>query len=389
MKILLVHNYYQQPGGEDQVFKSEALLLESMGSRVFRYEVGNQIINNMSKLTVALATVWNRSSYNRFLELLSNIKPDVVHFHNTFPLISPSAYYAVKSKGIPIIQTLHNYRLLCPNAMFFRDRKICENCFGKNALWDGIIHKCYRNSRISTGVVSAMILFHRYLGTWTNMVDIYIALTDFAREKFIAGGIPGEKIAVKPNFVYPDPEPGEHSGDYALFVGRLSQEKGIETMLKAWEQLGSYIPLKIIGDGSLADKVYNTAQSVPGVEWLGWQEKEIIYDLMGNAKALIFPSECFESLPQTIIESFAKGTMVIASRLGAMATLIHDKRNGLHFNPGDAGDLVKTVDWAWSNPRQTTKMGKAARAEYEQKYTAERNHELLIDIYRRAIKQKR
>ena len=236
------------------MFLAETALLESYGHRVVRYITHNDRVAELNSVTLAGKTVWNSSAYRELRNLIHLEQPDVAHFHNTFPLVSPAGYYAARAEGVPVVQTLHNYRLLCPNALFFRDGGVCEDCKSKAITWPGVVHKCYRGSRAASGVVTAMLTTHRALRTWRKKVDVYIALTEFARRKFIEGGLPAGKIIVKPNFVYPDPGPGEGEGGFALFVGRLSFEKGVGTLLAAWEHLDRRIPLKIVGDGPLTER---------------------------------------------------------------------------------------------------------------------------------------
>ncbi|MFM7448548.1 MAG: glycosyltransferase [Leptolyngbyaceae cyanobacterium] len=387
MQILAVHNYYQQFGGEDVIFTAETDLLESHGHNVYRYTLHNDQIKTMSSWSVAKDTLWNHQVYQELRSLAAQIKPDIVHFHNTFPLVSPAAYYAVKAAGIPVVQTLNNYRLLCPNALFLRNGNVCEDCLGKVLPWPGTVHGCYQNNRAASSVVAAMLTTHRLLHTWVNMVDVYVAnLTEFARDKFIQAGIPPDKIVIKPNFVDPDPGVGQGQGGYALFVGRLSPEKGIATLLSAWKQMKeSRIPLKIVGDGPLASEVGATVNEVPDVEWLGKQPLQTIYALMKDATFLVFPSQWYEGLPRTIVESFAVGTPIIASNLGAMSSLIRHGVTGLHFEAGSSTDLLAQVEWAVAHPQEIAGMRQAARAEYEEKYTAEINYRKLIVIYNRIL----
>jgi glycosyltransferase involved in cell wall biosynthesis len=223
------------------------------------------------------------------------------------------------------------------------------------------------------------------MGTWTNLIDIYIALNEFAREKFIEGGLPAEKIVVKPNFVHPDLSSGEGRGGYALFVGRLSLEKGLDTLFKAWESLGSKITLKIVGDGPLAPQVAESVAKGSGIEYLGYRPLTEVYELMGEAAFLVFPSEWYEGQPRTIIESFAVGTPVVASNLGAMSTLVSPGRTGFHFRPGDSGDLVAQVEWALAHPDELARMRREARAEFEAKYTAQENYLRLMEIYEKVV----
>ncbi len=387
MKVLLVHNYYQQPGGEDQVFATESALLEACGHSVVRYTVHNDQLAQMNPLALVQATLWNKTVYRELRDLISREKPQVAHFHNTFPLISPAAYYVAKAEGVPVVQTLHNYRLLCPSqgGILLRQAQVCEDCLGKLFPWPGIVHGCYRNSKAGTAVHGIMLSLHRALQTWATMVDVYIALTEFAQQKFIQGGLPVEKIVVKPNFVYPAPSPGEGQGGYALFVGRLSPEKGIDTLLAAWERLGRKVPLKIVGDGPLALQVDKAAQQVPGVEWLGRLPKTQVLALMKNAQILLFPSLWYEGFPMVIAEAFAVGLPVVASELGSMSSLITPGHTGLHFHPGNPEDLATKVEWVLTHPAELNQMRREARAEFEAKYTAEQNYQMLMAIYERVV----
>jgi glycosyltransferase involved in cell wall biosynthesis len=351
-----------------------------MGHLVEVYEENNERIAELNPMRMAVNTVWSVEAYKTIRSRLREQPHDLVHVQNFFPLISPSIYYAAKAEKVPVVQTLRNYRLLCPNALFFRDGHVCEDCLGKFVPWPGILHACYRD-RMATGVVTAMLTTHRMLRSWTEAVDIYIALTEFARQKFIQGGFPAEKIVVKPNFVHPDPGTGEGRGGYALFVGRLSPEKGISTLLEAWKQLGGKIPLKIVGDGPLALQVAEAAKQMLGVEWLERKPLEEVYELIGQAAFIVFPSEWYETFGRVAIEAFAKGTPVIAAAIGAIAELVEPERNGFHFRPGDPQDLAAKVELALSQPGKLAQMRQEARAEFEKKYTAKENYLRLMRIY--------
>jgi glycosyltransferase involved in cell wall biosynthesis len=389
MKILAVHNRYQQPGGEDEVFLAETTLLESYGHRVVRYSTHNDRVADMNRLALAGNTLWNTSAYQELRALIRRERPHAAHFHNTFPLVSPAGYYAARAEGVPVVQTLHNYRLLCPNGLFFRDGRACEDCMGKVVTWPGIVHKCYRGSRAASGLVTAMLTVHRALRTWTEMVDVYVALTEFAQSKFIEGGLPAGKIVVKPNFVYPDPGRGQGGGGYALFVGRLAPEKGTRTMLAAWDRLETRVPLKIVGDGPLKDQVVEVATRRSGVEWLGHRQVADVHALMRNADMLVFPSEWYETFGRVAAEAFAAGTPVIAANTGAAAELVEHGRTGLKFRPGDPEDLVTQVEWALSHSAELRSMREEVRAEFEAKYTAERNYRALMEIYEAALERKK
>lgn len=389
MRILLLHNRYQIAGGEDVVVQTEKALLEANGHCVALVETNNDnIVSPLEKAKAAANVIYSHSSKQSVRAEVARFLPDLVHVHNFFPLLSPSLYYACREAGVPVVQTLHNYRLLCPDVYFFREGKVCEDCLGKFFPWPSVVHSCYRGSIAGTAVVAMMLSVHRALQTWTKMVDIYIALTDFARQKFIQGGLPAEKIVLKPNFVYPEPSQGEGQGGYALFVGRLSPEKGLETLLTAWEKIGGRMPLKIVGDGPLADRVASATQSLTGVEWLGRQPKDQVLALMKQAQVLVFPSVWYEGFPVVIVEAYAVGLPVIASDLGSTSSLIDHGRTGLHFRPGDREDLVSQLEWVLTHPAELAQMRRQARAEFESKYTAQRNHQMLMDIYERALNSK-
>jgi len=385
MKIMLVHNYYINPGGEDQVFAAELKMLQEKGNNVFICTPENRQLERIPRVRAAIYTLWNTMVYRAIRQRIREVQPNVIHIHNTFPLASPAVIHAARAEGIATVQTLHNYRLICPNALFYREGKICELCKGKYIPWPSLAHACYRNSRAASAVVASMLTLHRAIGTWSRMVDVYIALTEFARNKFIEGGLPKEKIVVKPNFVYPDPGQGNGKGGYALFVGRLSPEKGVRTLIAAWEKIGAKMPLTIIGGGTMESDIATAANKMVGIEYLGRRPREQVIDLMKRAAFLIFPSEWYEGFPMTIAEAYATGLPVIASNLGSMASLIDDGRTGLHFRPGDPEDLADKVDWLLSHPVELANMRKEARAEYEAKYTAERNYRMLMEIYERAI----
>jgi glycosyltransferase involved in cell wall biosynthesis len=386
MRILSIHNSYQIRGGEDVSSESEQRLLRERGHQVDIYEENNDRISTLNTANVALKTIWSTEAYKIVKQRLQQSNYNLIHVQNFFPLISPSVYYAAKSQGVPVVQTLRNYRLLCPNALFFRDGQVCEDCIGKPIPYPGILHRCYRESQTASAGVAAMLAVHRTMNTWTKMVDLYIALTQFARQKFIEGGLPPEKIVVKPNFVHPDPGVGSGDGGYALFVGRLSVEKGLDTLLTAWEQLDNPLPLKIVGDGPLADKVMEATQRLPKVEWLGRKPMPEVHELMGKAMFLIFPSEWYETFGRVAVEAFAKGTPVIAANIGAIAELVDSGRTGLHFRPGDSKDLAARVEWALTHPTELALMRQEARAEFEAKYTATKNYQKLMEIYDKAQK---
>lgn len=381
MRILSVHNYYQIRGGEDESSEAEQNLLRERGHAVEVYTENNDRLANINALQMAANTVWSQLAYHKVKQQLTSLPHDLMHVQNFFPLISPSIYYAAKSEGVPVVQTLRNYRLLCPNGLFFRQGRVCEDCLGQTVPLPGVWHGCYRESKLASGAVATMLSVHRAMQTWSEMVDVYVALTEFARQKLIQGGLPPDKIVVKPNFINPDPGKGEGKGEYALYVGRLSVEKGLDTLLKAWQHLGKQIPLKIVGDGPLAEQVVAATKKLAGVEWLGRKPMAEVHHLMGEAKVVIFPSKWYETFGRVAVEAFARGTPVIAANIGAIAELVEHGRTGLHFRPGDDKDLAAQVEFALTHPNELSRMRREVRCEFETKYTASENYRQLLDIY--------
>jgi glycosyltransferase involved in cell wall biosynthesis len=389
MKVFLVHNYYQLPGGEDRVFAQERELLQSHGHEVVTYERSNNEMlgsSRLERLRLPKKTVWAKDSYHEVLTLLRKERPQVVHVHNTFVQVSPSIFAACREVGVPVVQSLHNFRLLCPSATFFRDGRICEDC-RVSGLWQSVRHGCYRQSRCATATIAIMLTVHRMARTWLDAVTTFIALSEFSRRKFIEGGFPDAKVRVKPNFVSPDPGERNEAGDDAVFVGRLSPEKGLKNLLRAWGQLRLPVNLRIYGDGPLRGELEQMAYDLKlsRVTFLGHVGHTDTQAAIKNARFLILPSECYENFPLTIIEALSCGTPVICSRLGAMQEIVADGSTGLHFTPGNPEDLAEKVTWAFEHPRQVKDMGKAGRHDYEQKYTAESNYDSLMSIYHHAI----
>jgi len=381
MKILSVHNSYQTPGGEDQVFAQEADLLRSHGHQVLLYQASNDQVTGTNPLVMLGKTIWNQQIHQELRALMQRERPDLVHVHNTFPVISPAAYYAANEEQIPVIQTLHNYRMLCPAATLFRDGHVCEECVGRRVPWPGVVHGCYSRGRLATAAAATMLATHNYKQTWAKSVSAYIALTHFARDKFIEGGFPAAKIFVKPNYLQTDPGPGEGRGNYALFVGRLTPEKGISTLLEAWRQIGAELPLQIAGDGPLAAAVEKAGSEMDSVSWLKWLPRTEILQRMKDASVLILPSTWYEGFPMILAEAFAVGLPVIASDLGSMSSIVDHQRTGLHFEAGNASGLAERVRWFRAHPKEAAFMRTQARLEYETKYTAEVNYAQMIEIY--------
>jgi glycosyltransferase involved in cell wall biosynthesis len=397
VKIILVHCHYQQTGGEDVVLELERRLLENAGHQIVVFRRSNREVNSypgVKRLVLIQKAVWNDDARKEFADLLRAEKPDLVHVHNTWVMISPSIYAACREAGVPVVKTLHNYQLLCPAGTFFRDGTICEECM-EHTLWRSVRYKCYRNSRSDTAAAALMLAVHRARGTWERDVTSYIVLTEFARKKFLQGGLPAEKMFIKPNFVSPDPLPrvgdgGQASagdGSYAIFAGRLSPEKRVSTLLDAWTRLRSRVPLVIVGGGTQRAEL--EAEAIKGnldtVKFRGLLAHDQTMAAIKGARFLVFSSEWYETFGLTMIEAFACGVPVICSRMGAMEEIVDEGRTGLYFTAGNPEDLAEKVEWAWNHPERMRQMGEEARREYESKYTAEKNYPRLMEIYRHAV----
>lgn len=386
MKILLCHNHYQLPGGEDEVFADEAALLESHGHQVIRFTLHNDDIERMNRISVAMKAIWNRDVYGRVRRLIRRERPDLMHCTNSFPLISPAAASAARIENVPVVQSLHNYRMMCANSLLMRDGRVCDACVAKTVPWNAVIHGCYRGSRIGSAVVASMIGVHRAMKTWQKSVTFFVTPTRFARARFIEAGLPAERIGVKPNFVSRDTGTDDGGGGYALFVGRLSEEKGIETLLDAWQRQPAAPKLVIVGDGPLAERVRRAAALDSRIEWRGRVPSHEVGEVMGRATCVVLPSICYETFGRTIIEAYMKGTPVVASNLGAMAELVRPGETGFLAAPGDAESLAAAVRRFDQMPSADyARLRAAARQEFEEKYTAERNYGMLLAMYSRLV----
>lgn len=388
MKIVLVHNLYQQPGGEDVVFDSEKRLLEQAGHEVIPYVRSNTELRDASvvdRIAIVPRMLWSTHSHKEFAALLAKERPDIVHVHNTFIVISPSIHAACRQYGVPLVQTLHNFRLLCPAASFYRDGKICRECVDRTLL-QSVRHGCYRNSRAATAGVALMLAAHRALHTWQKSITRFITLTEFARSRFIEAGLPPERLVVKPNFVDHDPRERNSPGEYAIYVGRFMENKGLGILLKAWAQLPASYPLHIVGDGPERAALEAQARryQLSGITFRGRLTRAQTIAAVKGARFSIVPSTWYEGLPMCILEALACGTPVLCSKIGGLPEIVEDHVTGLHFTPGDASDAAKKAAWAWNHPEELVKMGHAARRKYEAHYTAEKNYSLLLRIYEEA-----
>jgi glycosyltransferase involved in cell wall biosynthesis len=389
MKILLSHCHYRSsaPSGEDAVYRNERALLERHGHTIMPLEMFNDDIddtNFIGKISVARNTVWSQTSYDAVVKLIRAGKPDIAHFHNTFPQLSPSVYAACQDNGVPVVQTLHNYRLVCANGLLLRDGKPCEDCL-TGGVFNALRHRCYRNSLPATSALVWMQVRSRRNGTYENQVNRYIVSAQFPLPRLIQGGLPGRRLMVKPNFL---PDPPAYNGereDYAVFVGRLTQEKGVHTLVNAWKRMPG-TALKIVGDGALRPELERISREHQlNIEFLGLQTRAQVLSIVGRAALQIIPSECYEGFPMAMLEAYASGTPVLASRLGSLDELVEEGITGNKFEAGSAEDLARMAQEMMKHPERLTQMGQHARDIFQEKYSAERNYDMLMAIYREAI----
>lgn len=391
MNILQVHNKYKIPGGERTVLNQEYELLKQNHS-VEQLIVDNseQINTFYEKLKLVFTTHYNRSSKELVRRKLTEGNIDVMHVHNFFPLLTPSIFDASREAGVPSVLTLHNYRIFYPNGLLQHNGKIDERTIHGSA-YSTVLDGVYRNSIFQTAVVAHMIEYHRKKGTWTEKVDRYICLTEFAKSKFIEAGLPEDKIQIKPNFVpdylqeMGDKEKGNSLESYYLYVGRISEEKGIRTLLAAWQKSFKKNDRKliIIGDGPIKDEL---KKRYPGgenqIKWLGHLEREQVVNYLVKAKAMIFPSECYEGMPMSILEAFAVATPVITSDIGSQAEIVTHRKNGLHFEAGNTDSLIDTIEQFEKDQNLIQFLSKEARSEFESKYSPDVNYSKLMSLYK-------
>jgi glycosyltransferase involved in cell wall biosynthesis len=386
MNVLLIHNRYLVRGGEDECFDAEKKLLSTNGVKVIEFVEDNLKIKKTGLLKTAFQTIWSNDTVKILKKILKENKIDIIHVHNFFPIISPSIFFAARRAKIPIVFTVHNQRLFCANGYFLRNQQICELCSTKVFNFPAIWYQCYRNSFFGSFIVALMQGVHKWFSTWNTKIDFFVALTEFSRNKLIENGIKEKLIEVKPNFVEDTFSEFNFKGDFALFIGRLSEEKGVNILLDAWADLEFDIPLKIIGDGNLSERVENFCKNHPSVEWLGRRSHGFVMEILSQTKVLIVPSICYEGMPRAIIEAFSLGKPVIASRIGGIENMIYEDV-GYLFNPGDKNSLVKEIRRFLGEKDLLLKKSYAARNEYLNKYTPEKNFIKLMEIYQKAIRK--
>jgi glycosyltransferase involved in cell wall biosynthesis len=391
MRVLLVHNRYRSsaPSGEDAAVRNEQRMLEKRGIQVVAFDRCNDDIDESSlaaKAAVAANTIWSQRSRSELRRVVRQVRPDIVHVHNTFAMLSPSVYGACKAERVPVVQTLHNFRFFCPAALFLRDGKPCEECVDRSLL-RSVRHRCYRGSAGATATLAAMLGLHRAMGTYAN-IDRYITLTEFGRGKAIKGGIAEHKLVVKPNFVPDPPAPGSGGGRYVVYVGRLLEGKGAEILVAAWRHLAS-VKLLIVGDGALRPGLEATVRRERlNIEFAGVLRRPAVMKAIANADFLVMPSVCYETFGLAIAEAFACGTPVLASRIGSLNELVDEGVTGRKFTAGDPDDLARVARVMLADEVTLRRMRAQARAYFESRLTEDKNFSQLMRIYSDVIAEK-
>jgi glycosyltransferase involved in cell wall biosynthesis len=398
VRVLLAHNFYRssEPSGEAQVLASERELLERHGHVTAQFLRHNdEIVNDgvLGAIRGAFSTPWNPFAAMAIRKSVNEFSPDIVHVHNTFPLISPSIFHAVGSRAARVL-TLHNYRLFCPAAIPMRNGDICTKCIDKHSVKPALRHGCYRNSRIATTPLALGVALHRSMATWKNQVDAFIVLTEFQRDLMIEAGLPSELVHIKPNFYSKESTvlPWNKRSDRVVFVGRLSQEKGLESLLEAWIMWGASAPeLQIIGDGPLREGLERKSVKHPQVpiRFLGQVNAAAAQEEIARARLLVLPSLCFEGFPMVLIEAFTFGTPVAVSSVGPLPSIVTDGENGVTFSPGDPRSLLQVVRKTWESKSELDRLANGARHSYETQYSATKNYNLLVEIYQKATEVSR
>ncbi len=385
MKILQVHNRYIRLGGEDTVLELEKELLEAHGHTVDSFGVSNEDLDSsgiVNKLKLGAMTLWSQKSYKAIGEYLETSPPDIIHIHNTFPQLSPSIYWAIKKSGIPMVQTLHNYRLTCANGLLMREGKPCELCVGNIPL-PALKHRCYRDNILSTGALVGMQQLHRTIGTFKYKVDAYIALSSFAQDIMVRSGLPKEKVLVKPNFVTkPDIDVAPKRKKQVMFLGRLAYEKGVDLLLDAWKVADTQdYELLIVGDGEDRVTLEEQAKGMDSVEFVGWLERPSALAEVAASSFLVMPSRWYEGLSMVLLESLSLGTPAIVPNVAAFLDVVTPD-TGFFFDQQNPSSLAPAIEQALKTTDATwNAMSQASIARHEVQYSPDVNYQQLIAIY--------
>jgi glycosyltransferase involved in cell wall biosynthesis len=378
-RVLVAHNHYRYYGGEDAVVEAEVALLRRFGHPIELYSKHSDETRGLGPVALAGRAIWSRPAIQELREIVARFRPQIIHVHNVVPLISPAIYWVAAQAGIPVVQTVHNYRLHCLRGTYFRDGKACEDCLGRGR-WRGVVHRCYQSSMLNSLGLAATLSAHDLLGSFRRKVDLYLALTAFARRKLIEGGLPAERVVVKPNFVdVPDPVPHD-ARTGGLFVGRLTEDKGLRLLMEVGRSYRA-LAVAVAGEGPLEHDL----RLNPAFAMLGWKPREGIYQQMARAQYLVLPSIGYEGFPRVVVEAFGSSLPVIASRVSGLDEIIEDGRTGLLFDAGSAKSLEERLRWADAHPHEMRAMGERARAQYVARYSAERGYRNLMDVYQQVL----
>ncbi|MBF0384962.1 MAG: glycosyltransferase family 4 protein [Candidatus Omnitrophica bacterium] len=391
MKILLGHNYYQNSGGEDLVYRDEVSLLRSNGFEVLEFTRNNDYFESLSipgKIKALFNLGWSNKSYSDIKKSIRAFKPDIAHFHNIFYHLTPSVYSACKEEGVPVVQTLHNFRIFCSNGLMLRRGLNCEICLELPS-FKAVFHRCYRSSAFLTYLIYQMLIKHNKKKTWHEQISTFIALSEFSREKFVRFGIKEEKIMVRPNFVFPtdvDVPLPKKKGGYALYMGRMSGEKGVEKLIEAWREIKG-IPLYLAGNGPEEEFYFRLVKekNISNVKFLGYIDGSEKINLLREARFIVVPSLCYENSPRIISEAFSMAVPVIANKTGSLIEIISDGKTGLLFDIRINGDLKEKAEALWDNDTLINKMSQNAFNEYRIKYSPQASFNMLCDIYKRTL----
>lgn len=384
MKVLQLHNLYRIGGGEDAVVHRERMLLQQHGHPVVALERSNAETDQWPawrRARMLTDTFFSADSYRMIREICRRERPDVAHVHNVFFLLSPSVYYALDREGVPIVQTCHNFRFLCPNAIFYTGGGLCERCLTGNYL-HAVLHRCYHDSAAQSLALAASLAWHRYAGHWWNRIDAFIVLSQFSRQKLIQGGLPEERVFLKPHFLDSNTAPPAGSGDYAVVMGRLHHEKDVQTAVEAFRHLPA-LKLLVLGEGPLMEPLKALAGrlGLRNVEFRGFVGGAARFEILRNAKFLVLPSRVYENFSVSVLEAYAMGKPVVASRIGAIAEMVQEGVTGLLFEPCQPDDLARKIHQLLDQPERVIELGRAARAHFECHFTADTNYQQLMDIY--------
>jgi len=381
MKILIIHNYYQNPGGEEIVVKREKELLEKNGHQVILYTKSNNELKKIKNWPRILKNLkFNKKVYSDLRKLIKKEKPNLAHIHNTFFIISPSAYLACKHENLPIVQTLHNFRFLCPNATLSNKKGICESCIKQKNFKPALKNKCYHNSLIYTSLIIKILKFLKKQVLDKKLINQFIVLSNFQKNIFIKAGFDKNKLNLKPNFVE-NLSPNYKKQNYAVYLGRIDKGKGLRNLIKIWQKIN--FPLKIIGTGELFEKLKKQNKN-KNIKFLGYIENKKAIEILKKANFSILPSAWYEACPNLIIESYASATPIIGSNIGSIAEYIKNNKTGILINLKNENQTIKTINSIIADKKSLRKFSKNARKQYEKLFIPEKNYKTLIKIYKSA-----